>query len=243
LSKLSEKIKKVTRFASTPIGFGSATTAKEPTMVLVGLAKDAKEAADLAKRGADAVVVSNTRPDAAKDVPGTIAGAVIAGKQDDEAKAYREGGFDFVVFDPNQASATALLDDQIGYVLTLPRDIDEQDMRALESFQLEAIDVGTIDGGLTVRRQIEFRRIFALTRKPLWARVKGDLSVLELQALRDTNIIVVAAEKAEDVEKLRTTIDALPPRVRRRDADERPTPLVPRTVSVEDDDDEDEDDD
>ena len=127
-------------------------------------------------------------------------------------------------------------------MLTLPRDLDEQDLRSLESFQLDAIDVGAIDGVLTVRRQIELRRIFALTRKPLWARVKADISVLELQAVRDTNVIIVAAEKADDIEKLRKTIDALPPRARRRDGEDRPTPFVPRTVGIDDEDDGEDDD-
>ena len=143
------------------------------------------------------------------------------------------------MFDPNQASATALLDEEVGYVLVLPRDLDEGDVRALEAFQLDAVDVGTVDGGLTVRRQIELRRVFAQTRKPLWAKVRGDISALELQALRDTNVVVVAADKAEDVERLRDTIDALPPRARRRDSDDRPTPLVPRATAAEDDDEDD----
>ena len=234
MSKLADKIRAATRLSMAGIGFGAAKAASEPTLVLVGVAKDAKDAAEMGKRGADVVVISGARPDAAKDIAGVIAGAVIAGKQDDEAKSYREGGFDFVVFDPNTASATALLDEKCGYVLALPKDLDEHDMRALEAFQLDAIDVGVIDGGLTVRRQIELRRTFAMTRKPLWVRVKGDASSTELQALRDTNVLVVAAEKADDIEKLRRTIDALPPRARRRD-DERPTPLVPRAAVVEGD--------
>lgn len=242
MSKLSEKIKKVTRLTSTPIGFGAGKAANEPTMVLAGLAKDAKDASEMASRGVDVVLLSGVKPEAAKDVTGMVAGAAIGGKHDDEAKAYREAGFDFVVFDPNQAAATALLDEEVGYVMTLPRDLDEQELRALESFQLDAVDVGTIESGLTVRRQIELRRMFALMRKPLWSKVKGDISLLELQALRDTNVLVVAVEKADDAEKVRAAIDALPPRARRKDSDDRPTPLVPRATLVEEADDHDHDD-
>jgi len=238
LSKLAEKIRKVTRVAAAPIGFGAAKSESDATMVLAAVAKDAREAAEMARRGADAVVIAGARPADAKDVPGAIAGAAIGGRQDDEAKACREGGFDFVVFDPNEAVATALLDEECGYVLTLPRDLDENDTRTLEAFQLDAIDVGPIDRALTVRRQIELRRIYAMTRKPLWARVKGDISSAELQALRDTNVVVVAADKPDDVEKLRKTIDGLPPRSRRRDGEDRPTPLVPRAAPAEEDDDE-----
>ena len=171
---------------------------------------------------------------------GAIAGAAIAGKADDEAKAYREGGFDFVVFDPNQASATALLDEKCGYVMSIPKDFDEHDLRALEAFQLDAVDVGVIDNLLTVRRQIELRRVFGMTRKPLMARLKGDISSVELQAMRDTGVVIVASDKAEDVERLRKTIDGLPPRARSRNED-RPTPLVPQAAAVDDDDEHDHD--
>lgn len=243
MSKLADKIKNVTRVSSTPIGFGTTKAADEPTMLLLGVAKDTKEAADMAKRGADAVVVSGVRPEAAKELSSTIAGAAIAGKTEDESKAYREGGFDFVLFDPNHATATALQDEKIGYILTLPRDLEESEVRTLEAFQLDAIDIGAVEGALTVRRQIDLRRTYAMTRKPLMAHVKGDIPLRELQALRDTNVVIVAVERADDVERLRKTIDSLPPRTRRRDSDDRPTPLVPRPTAgdgdVEDDDDHD----
>lgn len=239
MSKLADKIKKATQIASGPLGFGSVKAAVEPTMVLAGFAKDARDANEMAKRGADVVIVAGAKPDAASEISGIIVGAAIGGKADDEAKAYREGGFDFVVFDPDQASATALQDEKAGYVLTLPKALEDSEIRTLESFQLDAIDVGVIDGVFTVRRQMELRRTYAMTRKPLLVHVKGDISSIELQALRDTNVIVVAVEKADDIERLRKTIDAMPPRSRRRDED-RPTPLVPRPTAgdgdVEDDD-------
>jgi hypothetical protein len=236
LSKLADKIKAATRISAGGIGFGTTREAVEPTIVLVGIARDARDAADLQKRGAVAVVLTGARPENGGDVQDAIAGAAIAGKADDEAKAYREGGFDFVVFDPNQASATALLDEKTGYIMSIPKDFDEHDLRALEAFQLDAIDVGVIDGTLTVRRQIELRRVFGMTRKPLMARLKGDISSAELQALRDTGVVVVASDRADDVERLRKTIDGLPPRARRRD-DDRPAPFVPQAASGGDDDD------
>ena len=145
-----------------------------------------------------------------------------------------------MVFDPDEATATALLDDEIGYVLALPKDLGDNETRTLESFQLDAIDVGEIKGALTVRRQIELRRIVGMTRKPLMATVSSDISTAELQALRDTNVVVVVATDAAGVDKLRKTIDALPPRRPRKDA-ERPTPLVPVGPSVGDGDEPDHD--
>jgi hypothetical protein len=205
-------------------------------MVLAGMARDAQAAAELVRRGADVVILGSPAAPAAagsgKDVQGAISGARIAGLAANEATAYREGGYDFVVFDPNAAAATALLDEKVGYVLTLPADLTDNDVRTLESFQLDAIDIGAMTAPLTVRRQIDLRRIFAMTRKPLMAAVDAAISVPELQALRETNVIVVCVEGAENVERLRKTIDALPPRSRRKDA-ERPVPLVPHAAMAE----------
>ena len=237
MSKLADKIRKVTRTTPQALGFGATTAAPEPTMVLAAIAKDASAASDLAKRGADVVIVgSSGSPAPTSNAPSlgdAFSGAWAAGKTDDEAKAYREAGYDFVVFDPNTTSATALFDQKTGYVMALPADITDNEVRTLESFQLDAIHIGALDGPLTVRRQIDLRRIYAMTRKPLMATVKAALGAAELQALRDTNVIVIAVEGGENIERLRKAIDALPPRSRRKD-DDRPTPLVPRTVGAGD---------
>lgn len=242
MSKLADKIRNASRSEPQPLGFGAAKAAAAPTMLLAGLAPDPQAAAELVRRGADVVIVGSPLSPAAAagiDGKGAVAGARIAGKAANEAKAYREAGYDFVVFDPNSASATALLDEKIGYVLTLPGDLTENEVRTLESFQLDAIDIGTVAGPLTVRRQIDLRRIFSMTRKPLLASVDAAISVAELQALRDTNVLIAAVEGAENVERLRNTIDALPPRRRRKDRD-RPTPLVPHNAMVEEEEEEEE---
>jgi hypothetical protein len=230
VSKLAEKIRRVSRIEAQQLGFVTSRASKDATMVLVGLAKDANEAADLAKRGADAVLIGaggkGASPSDAKQAGDAIAGAMLDGKS--TATAFKDGGFDFVAFDPDKTASTAVLEENIGYVILLPRDVSDIDLRAIESFQLDAIDVGALERDLTVRKQIDLRRVFALTRKPLMATVPGDISVEALQALRDTNVVVVAGDGASSVERLRKTIDALPPRTRRREEGDRPTPLVPR---------------
>ena len=176
MSKLADKIKKATQIASGSLGFGAAKAIVEPTMVLLGFAKDVKDAAEMAKRGADAVVVSGAKPEPGRDLSHHRRGGH---QRQDRGRSdrYREGGFDFVVFDPNHASATALQDEKVGYVLTLPHDFEESEIRTLEAFQLDAIDIGSIEGVLTVRRQIDLRRTYAMTHKPLLAHVKGDISM------------------------------------------------------------------
>jgi hypothetical protein len=244
LSKLAEKIRNASRSEPQPLGFGAAKAAVVPTMVLAGITRDVGAAAELAKRGADVVIIGSSAAPATagsgKDVKGAIAGARIAAGAANEATAYREGGFDFVIFDPSTASATALLDEGVGYVMILPNDLTDNEVRTLESFHLDAIDIGALPVPLTVRRQIDLRRIFAMTRKPLMASINAAISAAELKALRDTNVLVVAVEGAENVERLRKTIDALPPRSRRKD-DDRPTPLVPHGPMAEEEEEHDHD--
>ncbi len=236
MSKLADKIRSASRSEPQPLGFGSARASVVATMILAGAASDAAAAGEMANRGADVVILGTAAVPAAasagKAGAGAIAGARIAATAVDEAAQYREGGYDFVVFDPDKAAATALLDDKIGYVLTLSGDLNDNELRTLESFQLDAIDVGSLTGSLTVRRQIDLRRIVALTRKPLMASVDPAISIAELRALRDTNVLVVVVDSADGVEQLRKTIVALPPRSRRKD-DDRPTPLVPHNAMAE----------
>lgn len=239
MSKLSDKIKKVTRIQSQSLGFGSMRATSEPTMLLAAAAKDSQTAGELSGRGADVIImegVSGSPPGAAA-AGGVVFGARIEAKADHEAQACKDAGYDFVIFDPDRAAATALLEENIGYVLTAPRDMTDAELRTLESFQLDAIDIGQIDGSMTVRQQIELRRIYGMTRKPLMAAVRAGISATSLQALRDTNVVVAIAEDAGAVEHLRKTIDALPPRARRKDGEDRPVPLVPQSAGVGDGDD------
>ncbi len=242
MSKLADKIRRTSRPEPQPLGFVTARATKNATLVLAGMAPDALAAADLVRKGADVVIVgSRGKPPGdgdAKSVGAESVGGWLAGGSD--AKQLKQRGFDFAVFDPDDTASTAVLEDDIGYVLRLPDGMDDTDLRTIESFQLDAIDVGKVASALTVRKQIDLRRIFGLTRKPLMVTVPADISGDQLQALRDTNVSIIAAEGAANVERLRATIDALPPRSRRKD-DERPTPLVPRSTpgagEADDDDD------
>ena len=241
MSKLSDKIRKVTRLQqSQSLGFGASKTASEPSMVLAGLTTDAAKTDELTRRGADVIIIDagTAAPNGRKPADGVVAGARIAGRADNEASAWKEAGYDFVIFNPDEAAAASLLEESIGYVLAAPADLSDTEWRTLEAFQLDAIDIGPIDGAMSVRRQIDLRRIFSMTRKPLMATVAADVSPAALQVLRDTNVVVVVAEGPAAVEKLRATIDALPPRARRKDSDDRPVPLVPQSATVGDGDEE-----
>jgi hypothetical protein len=216
------------------MGFVTVRSTSDATMVLAGVARDARTAAEMAKRGADAVVMGSAGSPAnasdAKQLEGVIPGGWLDGRNEGASKVFKDAGYDFVMFDPDKTASTAVLEEGIGYVISLPNDASENELRAIEGFSLDALYVGEIKGAMTVRKQMELRRIFGLARKPLMAAVPSDITQAELQALRDTNVMVVAADSADGVDKLRTLIDALPPRTRRREEADRPIAMVPRAA-------------
>jgi hypothetical protein len=243
LSKLSDKIRRASRLEAQPMGFVTARSTGDATMVLIGMARDGRAAGEMAKRGADAVVVGSPGSPAnvndGKLLEGAIAGGWLDGRSEGASKAFKDAGYDFVVFDPDKTASTAVLEEGIGYVISLPNDVSENELRAIEGFSLDALYVGEIKGAMTVRRQMELRRIFGLARKPLMAALPPDITPAELQALRDTNVMVVAADSPDGVEKLRKLIDALPPRTRRREDPDRPIAMVPRAAPGADEDEDD----
>lgn len=245
MSKLADKIRRVSRLEAQPMGFVTTRSTADATMVLAGMARDARTAAEMARRGADAVVIGSAGSAAnagdAKQIEGAIPGAWLDGRADGASQACKEGGYDFVLFDPDKTASTAVLEEGIGYIISVPNDVSDNELRAIEGFSLDALYVGEIKGAMTVRKQMELRRMFGLARKPLMASIPSDVSASELQALRDTNVVVVASDSADGVDKLRKLIDALPPRSRRRDDPERPIAMVPRSApgaGEEEDDDE-----
>ena len=60
------------------------------------------------------------------------------------------------------------------------------------------------------------------------------------EALHDTRLMIAMTSGNITAlnQRLRKTVDALPPRARRKDGDDRPTPLVPRASFTEEADDE-----
>lgn len=246
MSKLADKIRRVSRIEAQPMGFVTARATADATMVLAGMARDARAAADMARRGADAVVIGASGSPAnaadAKQVEDAIPGGWLDGRSEGASKACKDAGYDFVVFDPDKTASTAVLEEGIGYVISLPADASDNELRAIEGFSLDALYVGEIKGAMTVRKQMELRRVFALARKPLMATIPSDIAAAELQALRDTNVVVVCTDAADGVEKLRKLIDALPPRARRREDPERPIAMVPRTTGGGDEEHDDDDD-
>jgi hypothetical protein len=260
MSKLSKKIRKITHVEPAPLGFGFAAVRSRPPSLLLmvrGPAAGMRPPADLAESGIDALLLSlNPEKEAAEAARwAKTAGDLPCGVRVPAAAAatvanLKEAGIDFLAFEDESASADIFLDTEMGYVLELAGDPSDTILRAMAEFPLDALWLPDWHGPLTVRAQLELRRIYLLTRTPLLVPVRTDIGAGDLECLRDTGVVGVAVDGHahgawDGLPALRQAIDGLPaPRVRRNE--ERPDAVLPvgalRPSSAEEEEEEEEED-
>ncbi len=249
MSKLADAIRRSQRIEAAPMGFGAARLASKPTMLVAYLGPAAR-LAEATEKGADLVILDArsrrlSPDDASKARPtaGTLPlGAWMSLDGSESATSLREAGVDFLLVDADSTPAAALLDDKLGYVLSLPASPDELFLRSVEPLSVEAVFLQSLPAPLTVAGQMELMRVGMLTHKPLLAKVEPGADKSELECLRNAGVAVLVVEGAADgLVRLKETVQALPPRRVRRD--ERPMVTLPRAVVQHDHDEDDDDDD
>ena len=195
--------------------------------------------ANLADSGLDALLLSlNPEKEAAEaarwakaagDLP---CGLRVPSAGGETVAALKQAGIDFLAFEAESASADALLDTEMGYVLALTGDPSDTLLRAMADFSAGrplAAPTGTAPS--RCESQLELRRIYLLARTPLLVPVRADIGAGDLECLRDTGVVGVAVDGHEHgawdrLPALRKAIDGLPPpRARRRE--ERPDAVLP----------------
>jgi hypothetical protein len=243
MSKLAERLRKAFRVDAPAMGFGAASRAANPSLLLTAIlpSASADAASQAASRGADTCLITGPEHkdqqvkqviEALGDVP---CGLHVARADADMAAHLAELGVDYAVFDPEEGLATALLESKLGHVLSLEKDLSDIQLRVLEALPLDAVLLGQRNAPLTVRQQIDLQRISALTRKPLILPVSPQVTSAELQVLREVAVVAVAVEvdgkgALDGLAALRKLIDDLPPRQRRRE--ERGEAILPRVAEA-----------
>ena len=241
MSKLGEKIRKARRVESGSIGFGAmATRPRAPSLLLIvhGPAPGMQPVADSTERGVDAVLLSLANPQNemghvakwAKEAGDVPCGAQVMAATRETAAGLKEAGADFVAFDAETSSADALLETEIGYVLALSGEPTDSFLRALDTLPLEGLWLYDWQGPLTVRGQMELRRLHLLSRTPLFLPAQPDIGAAELECLRDAGVVAIVVDGAQAstwkrLGDLRQAIDGLPARTRRRE--EKPEAVLP----------------
>lgn len=219
MSKLADHVRKATSVEPRRIGFGAAAAAPAPTLVVVALVESGAGRAE----GADLLLLPGDKTP--KNKPELPFGLLLPQLTAAAAAAAVEAGADFVVFDPDRSEAAALQTNGLGFVATVSQDMADVELRVLEALSLDALYLPTLPQPLTVRAQLGVHRITALAHTPLLVPAAG-LSAGELEGLRDAGVALVLAEHGA-AKDLRTVVEALPPRRRRRTGRE-PEVVLPR---------------
>jgi hypothetical protein len=187
-------------------------------LIIVRLSgNEAGKAADAAKAGADAIIFAGD-PAKAK-ANGSILGLAPDKADQKSAAAAKQSGVDFLVLDPAKALAEAMLDQNLGYVLTLTEPLDDIRTRLLGDLNLDAIIVRAPSAPVTLAQLLELRRIGGLTRTPLFVPAEASIDAAHLQVLRDSGAagIVVDASAIGKLGDLRERIAKLPPPGRKKE--------------------------
>ncbi len=244
MSKLGDRIRKASRVEPAPMGFAAATSrAAAPTMlVLARLGGDLGKTADAIAKGADAVLVE---ADAAKlrgaKLPdGAVVGVAAAGACLKDAAALREAGADFLVID-GASHGEALLDEKLGFVMSVSLDEEDTRLRLLGELSLDALLIHAVKTPVSVDGMLALRRLASFVRAPLLVEIDAGAEANLLHLLRDAGAIgvVVRASDVGKIADLRQRIAGLPARGRKRE-EPHPEPLVPAQAlsgGIDDDDD------
>jgi hypothetical protein len=212
---------------------------------------DLDAATAAAQAGADFIVFEDgdLEDDAAKIQAITSAVQVPCGLRLTTAaagapEAARGLGLDYLRIEDDETPATVLLDEEMGFILSVADDAGDTTLRLLESMPYEALLAGTVRSPFTIRRQIELRRISGFAHKPLLLRAGDGLTSADLECLRDSGVAALILDSdtaARSLPVMKSAIEAMRPRRRRREDRQGATPVLPSVAHGSDDeDDEDE---
>ncbi|HEY82063.1 MAG TPA: hypothetical protein G4O01_02095 [Dehalococcoidia bacterium] len=213
MSKLIDRLNRVSKGESKPIGFraaSSSTKAKMLLMVDLAQADDIEQLAD-SLGGADAVLIERVGSGAkslkkvAQSLPDVPWGLRLAQGLSREIKPAVEAGLDFVVF-PLDSALDVAWDDGMGRVLEMEPSLSEGLLRAVSALPVDAVLIAgkAEETRLTWHHLALFQRFADLLTKPLLAQVPLGVTAGELQALWRVGVdgVVVAKPPRERLKEL-----------------------------------------
>ncbi len=212
MNKLSERLRHARR-RGRRLGFGVAGAAQAAERGLLIASRGPDPA------GADLAVLPDAAAVADSDA---LAGVELSPLTPAGAEAAEAAEAAFVVYDPDDADAAALLRVKLDYVLRLPaRPIEDSELRAVASLRPALVIAPAVAEPMPVAGLIALRRIGLSVGAPLAVPVPATAGANLLEVLRDSGVAVLLLESpsADDVAALRARIAGLPVRPRRRDED------------------------
>ena len=228
MSKFADKLERVYRGSTSPIGFRrSAGEENPPLLIIARLSKPTvKEARAMAGADIDAGIVRSEGVDveslrkmatAMGDIP---LGLLLEGADQVEIAEVADSGCDFVVFGL-KTPLKAVKKEGIGKILQIEPSLDHSLARAINELELpvDSVLVTGEEPSLTIERLLVYQRFGELVDRPLLVTLGSSVASGELSSLYEAGVNGVVLPEglaAETFTELKKTIDSLPKRVKRK---------------------------
>lgn len=230
MSRLIDRLKKITGDTPRPLGFGVARESAEKLRILL-VASTAQNNIIKMAGSCDAVFLQSVESKASSRSKGASRGASelpyglrLSGSGDAESAI--GAGIDFVVFSGEASIAVLKKEDKVGKIIELPLTMEASLLRAANELAVDAVLFSTEaenESQLTCQALMRFHLCAGLMEKPLLATVPSNISIDELKMLWEAGIcgVVIAVADTTDADKITALYGeiaktAFPPRRRRR---------------------------
>jgi hypothetical protein len=253
MSKLANLLRRIARSEPAPLGFAAlAGRTKNPEMLIAVTIKDLDQAAAeaAAKGGADFLLLDggdlNNDGERIQAITNDLqipCGLRVSKAMPDAGATARAAGLDYLAIDGDDTPASALLEEDVGYVFAVDSDATDTFLRILESMPFDAVFTAGAEHPFTIRRQLELRRVSGFAHKPLILEGSDDLNSQDLECLRDSGVAALLLQGDNMPHRIgaaRSAIEAMRPRRRRREERGGATPVLPAVGRGGEDEDEEE---
>ncbi len=228
MSKLIDKLCKLSQAASQPMGFHTSKTIEAGSKILIigRFTVNSSTTSPKISPDADAVLIHTDAT--AKDIQkaakslGNIPWGVYLEESGDVTAELIGAGCDFVVFSPTSHIQDLPQDEKIGKILQVDSSMDDGLLRAINDLPADAVlitDALESSETLTVHQVMIYRHLANFIAKPLIVPVPANISEAELKSLQDIEIdgVLVEAE-GNNLRELSKTVSKLPPRAVKKGA-------------------------
>ena len=238
MSKLLDRLERISRGDSPPMGFGPVSTARktEPSMVLLAFVDSPVRrvksgSGDMTMDGiaiSESIAKGKDLNKVASSVNAPFWGIWWANQPWDLLHSMKEAGCDFIIFPLGEIPVEILRDEDLGRILVVESDIGD---RALESIAGLPVDLVLLSGQeedipYTLNKLAELAYVREVAGRPVFLLRKKSLSVGELEVLRESGVDGIIVQGAKDlIGEMRNNIDILP---KRRSKGERSFPTIPQ---------------
>ena len=232
MSKLVEKLQRISEGAAQPLGFkpASASAPKQRMLLIATLVQgDMAKAAEAVAPQVDAIVLSSETASAVRPIVETLGdvpwGVWLKTPNQEAIRDFQEAGCDFLVLGAT-APASIILEKQLGKLLGVDLNMSDSSIRALGWLPVDGVFISLEEESfLTVRQLVECQRL-SLAEKPLLVVAPDSLRDSDLEPLWEVGVagVMIKLEGEAVKEKslsLRRAMDSLPPASKRRGRKER----------------------